>query len=82
MPQYDVYVSCSECGVVHPMGVRVYLEHGPAGEQSIGETYKGAPLPPQISAIERRKVLCLKTGKLIVQENLDQIFLLPIRLGF
>ncbi|HEU4346124.1 MAG TPA: hypothetical protein VFU31_31625 [Candidatus Binatia bacterium] len=77
MPQYDFYVRCKECGTVHPMGVGIHLYDGPVDTQSIGETFKGQSLPPQILAIEGRKTLCLKSGKLFIQDDINQIFLVP-----
>jgi hypothetical protein len=59
------------------MGVGIHLYDGPADTQSIGETFKEQSLPPQILAIEGRKTLCLKTGKLFIQEDINQIFLVP-----
>ena len=75
MPQYDIYVSCKECDGIHPMGIGVYLNVGPAYEDSVSETYSAKAVPPQILAIQRHKTLCLKTGKWFVQENFYNIFL-------
>ena len=77
MPQYEIHVLCSECGAEHPMRVRLHLDDGPVEKRSIGETYKGRTQPPQLLAIGGHKTLCLKTGKMFVQENDDQIFLIP-----
>ena len=81
MPHYDLYVLCSECGALHPMGVGVHLNEGPVNEQSVGETYDEESLPPQLSAIRRRQTLCLKTGRRVVQDDLKKIFLVPVRVG-
>jgi hypothetical protein len=79
VPQYDIYVLCNQCGALHPMGVRVHLDEGPHAKQSIGVTYQGKSRPPQILALEGHKTLCLKTGRLFVQEDDKQVFLIPIR---
>ena len=75
MPQYDVYVSCTECDDIHPMGIGVYLDDGPVCEDSVYETYATNSVPPQILAIQGHKALCLKTGKWFVQEDFYNIFL-------
>jgi hypothetical protein len=77
VPQYDIYVRCVECGAVHPMRIRIHLDNGPLEKQSIAETYPGATRPPQLQAIDGHKTLCLKTGRMFIQENLDHIFLVP-----
>jgi hypothetical protein len=77
MPQYDIYVSCNKCGSVHPMGIGIHVDTGPADEQSIDEAYERISLPPQIQAIEDHKTLCLKTGQWFVQKDLKEIFLKP-----
>jgi hypothetical protein len=75
MPQYDIHVSCTECGGVHPMGIGIHLDTAPPEEGSIYESYDLRSLPPQILAIEGHKNLCLKTGKRFIQNDLKQIFL-------
>jgi hypothetical protein len=62
---------------VHPMRIRIHLDNGPLEKQSIAETYPGATRPPQLQAIDGHKTLCLKTGRMFIQENLDHIFLVP-----
>ena len=77
MPQYDIYVSCNECGSVHPMGIGLHVDTGPTDERSVDAAYERLSLPPQIHAIEGHKTLCLKTGKWFVQKDLKEIFLKP-----
>ena len=77
MPQYEIHVLCTECGAVHPMRIRIHLENGPVYKQSIADTFPVEPVPPQVSAIEGHKTLCLKTGKMFVQEDKNRIFLVP-----
>jgi len=77
VPRYEIHVLCTECGAVHPMRIRIHLENGPAYRQSIADTFHGEPVPPQVSAIQGHKTLCLKTGKMFVQEDNNRIFLVP-----
>lgn len=77
MPRYELHALCTECGAVHPMRIRIHLENGPVYRQSIADTFHGAPMPPQVSAIQGHKTLCLKTGKMFVQEDNSRIFLVP-----
>ena len=50
MPHYSIYVSCNQCGKEHPMGVGIYLEHGPQNKQSIrnflGRRFQNGALGP------------------------------------
>jgi hypothetical protein len=77
LPQYDIYVRCVECSAVHPMRIRIHLDEGPVERQSIRDAFPGRIRPPQLQAIEGHKTLCLKTGRMFIQENHDQIFLVP-----
>lgn len=77
MPHYEISVHCDECGGEHPTRVRIYLKDGPVEKQSIAETFQGTSVPPQVSAIQEHKTLCLKTGKMFGQQNYEQIFLIP-----
>jgi hypothetical protein len=77
VPQYDIYALCTECGAVHPMRIRIHLDEGPMEKQSISEIYRGKTRPPQLQAVDGHKVLCLKTGRMFVQESHDQVFLVP-----
>ena len=57
------------------MGIGVFLDVAPFDDQSIEEIYERNLLPPQLQAIEGHKVLCLKTGKRFIQNDLKKIFL-------
>jgi hypothetical protein len=77
VPHYEIYVHCDECGGEHPMRVRIYLNDGPVEKKSIAEMFQGTSVPPQVSAIQGHKTLCLKTGKIFIQEKDEHIFLVP-----
>jgi hypothetical protein len=77
VPQYEIHVLCTECGAVHPMRIRIHLENGPVDKQSLADTFQEGPMPPQVSAIEGHKTLCLKTGKIFIQDDNNRIFLVP-----
>jgi len=78
MAKYSVYVFCDDCGDVHPMGISIELEDGPADKASIGDTYAGKELPPKIAQLLNNTTHCPKSGKPILQRNNDQVFLVPI----
>ncbi len=59
------------------MRVRINLEDGPPTKQSISDAYSGKTHPPQLQAVEDHNVLCFKTGRTIIQSNLDDVFLVP-----
>lgn len=77
MPTYDVSVYCKDCGVDHPVLLRVYVEDGPERKQSIADLFQGRLLPPQVAAIRWHNALCYKTGKKFHYQNDNEIFLVP-----
>jgi len=78
MANYSVYVFCDDCGDVHPMGISIGLEDGPPDKASIGDTYAGKELPPQIATLTNNTTYCPKSGKSILQRDNNQVFLVPI----
>ena len=78
MAKYSVHFFCDECSQVHPMKITLELGDGPPVEESIGDTYAGKKLPPQVATLRNNKVTCPNTGRLTSQENNNQIFLVPI----
>jgi hypothetical protein len=77
MPAYEIYVHCLCCPSDHPLNMRVHLDHGPDCKQSIAESFREGPMPPQLSAVRGHNALCLKTGKKFKVENDDQVLLVP-----
>ncbi len=78
MPEYGVYAFCNECGDVHPMGIRIALKNGPDEKQSLGDTYSGKELPQKIATLISNYINCPKTGKMFIQTDNNQIFLVPV----
>lgn len=77
MPQYEIIVRCRECNREHPVLMKIHLDHGPKGKQSVAEFFHGRLLPPQVKTIQWHKALCLKTGKKFKLDVADQILLVP-----
>jgi len=59
MPAYEIYIHCACCDREHPLLVRVHLQYGPERKQSIAESFPEGSVPPQLSAMRGRNVLCL-----------------------
>ncbi len=78
MAQYSVHFFCDECGEVHPLGVSISLDDGPADKASIGNTYAGKELPTSVATMIGNKTTCPNTGVLTSQADNDQVFLVPI----
>ena len=78
MAKYSVHFFCDECSEVHPMKINLVLDDGPAAKESIGNTYAGRDLPPQVATLSNNKITCPNTGRLTSQENNNQVFLVPI----
>jgi len=78
MAKYSIHVFCNECSEVHPMGITVNLDDGPADRKSVGDTYAGKPLPPEVARLSDNLVTCPKTGKGFTQKDNHQVFLVPV----
>jgi hypothetical protein len=78
MSDYDIYLYCNDCNDTHPMGIKFSLKNGPLRKNSVGAWFAGRLLPPKIAKLIEGRVLCPKTGKVFTQEDLNQIFLVPI----
>jgi hypothetical protein len=74
MATYSVFVFCDDCGDVHPMGISVELDDGPPERDSIGNTYAGRELPPNIAQLINNKTYCPKSGRQIIQRDNNQVF--------
>jgi len=77
VPTYDLSVRCKDCGINHPVLLRLYLDEVPERTQSLAELFHGRPVPPQVKAIRWHQGLCPKTGRKIRLENDSEIFLVP-----
>lgn len=77
LAKYSVYALCIACGDLHSMDVSVAVENGPMTKHSIGQTYQGKDLSPQLAALRERRVYCPKTGRQYPQKNDHHIFLVP-----
>jgi hypothetical protein len=78
MAMYEVQMFCSECGQTHPMGISVELDDGPANRASIGDTYAGKELPPEILDLQSLITRCPNTGKKFTQQDNNQVFLVAV----
>lgn len=77
MPAYDISVRCKDCGLDHPVLLRLYIDDAPERKQSLAELFHGRPVPPQVKAIRWHQALCPKTGRKFCLENDSEIFLVP-----
>ena len=78
LAKYNVYALCIACGELHPMDVSVTVENGPKTKHSVGQTYQGKELSPQLAKLRERQIYCPKTGRQYPQKNDKQIFLIPV----
>jgi len=77
MPAYEIVVHCPDCGGEHPILIKIHLDEGPEGKQSIAELFHDRAAPPQVAAIRGHKGLCLKSGRSFKLESDADIFLVP-----
>lgn len=78
MAVYGVYFFCNECSDVHPLGISINLNDGPAKKESINDVYDGKELPKEIATLSNNKTICPKTRKLTSQKDNNQVFLVPV----
>ena len=78
MASYEVHLFCDECGETHPFPTAISLEDGPADKASIGDTYEGKALPPEITELLSNPIYCPATARRTFQADKDQVFLVPI----
>jgi len=77
--KYAVHVLCNECGQVHPMSIAIGLYDGPVDKASIGDTYAGKDLPPELARLIGNEVSCPTTGKMTAQKDNNQVFLVAMK---
>ena len=78
MAKYRVVFFCDECSGVHPVGVAIRLQDGPAHKESIGDFYAGRKLPPEVATLVNNQVTCPKTGRMTSQRDNNQVFIVPV----
>lgn len=78
MAQYSVFFFCDECSQVHPLGIGIGLDDGPAEKASIGDAYAGKELPPSVANLQGNMTICPVTGKMTSQKDNNQVFLVPV----
>ena len=79
MATYEVHFFCDECSQTHPLGISIGLNDGPPDKASIGDTYRGRDLPPEVARLTGNKTICPNTDKLTSQADNDQVFLVAIK---
>ena len=78
MAMYSVYFFCDECNEVHPLGISIDLNDGPAEKASIGDVYAGKEIDPNIVNMMNNYTVCPNTGKLTSQKDNNQVFLVAM----
>ena len=77
MAQYSVHFFCDECSDVHPLGISIGLNDGPADKASIGDVYAGKEIDPNIVNMMGNMTRCPNTGRMTSQKDNNQVFLVP-----
>jgi hypothetical protein len=77
MARYTLLILCSDCVRIHPTKIYLELDDGPTKRESIDKAYKEKPLPHSLAKLLRNAVLCPETGKHLMLDNTQQIYLLP-----
>ena len=77
MVDYDIEFYCEQCHRTHPLGVKISIKGGPPVKMSVGAFYAGKQPLPKIADLIDSQTLCPKTGKMFVQNDIDQVFSVP-----
>jgi hypothetical protein len=79
MARYNVLYFCKACSHIHPMGVSLSLEDGPAmTTKHVGEAYADKTLPLNVIMLVGASVKCPETGKSFVLDDTNAIYLAPV----
>jgi hypothetical protein len=63
MAKYEIHVFCDDCCREHFWGISVELDDRPADKQSIGDTYNGKDVPPQLLGLHNNSFIRMTEGK-------------------
>jgi hypothetical protein len=77
MATYAVHFFCDECSGVHPLGISIGLDDGPADKTSINDVYQGKEIDPMIVNMQNNSTNCPVTGRMTSQKDNNQVFLVP-----
>jgi len=78
MANYNVCVYCDDCGEVHNTEIVLELADGPTCQMSVASLFEGKPLSGAVADAVNNYAVCPKTGKQVKQEDLNQVFFLPV----
>ena len=76
--KYMMHVFCNECSVPHPAGIVIERKDLLASDQSVGDVYDGREVPQEIAMMLGNYFRCPNTGKLYMQRDNHQVFLMRI----
>ena len=54
------------------------LDDGPAEKTTVADAYKDKPLPLELVKLLKKDILCPELAKSMLQEDADQVYLVPI----
>ena len=78
MSKYKAHAICNRCGELHNMYVvAIRLYACPRKKESITDIFAGKELPSNIAALTSTKFICPNTKRFTLQEDNNQIFLIP-----
>lgn len=77
MASYRLFSNCDFCEEGHPLPFAVSLEIDSTNNRSVGDIYMGNKLPDDIVSIMRNTIQCSNSGKFFVQDDENQIYLIP-----
>jgi len=74
---YRLYTNCNFCEEGHPFPFAISLEIEYTNMRSVGDIYMGKKPPGDIVSIMRNRIQCSKSGEFFVQNDKNQVYLVP-----
>ncbi len=77
MATYRLYTNCDFCEEGHPFPFAISLEIEYTNKRSVGNIYMGEKPPGDIVSIMRNRIQCSNSGNFFVQNDKNQVYLVP-----
>lgn len=75
MPEYEVYVSCDQCGQQHSVNLKLTFDDENLNGKLLSDQLVGIPLPTAVAFIQSNRYRCPHTKQLFPASNIDDAHL-------
>ncbi len=78
MSTFMTYAFCNHCPGTHPSGIAIGDDKGRFRQSRLNDPTDGQPLPEDLASLRNNAFQCPTTGKMYLQKNNDQVFLVRV----